>query len=96
MGISLRKKQGIPRPQGRGPLWVVWMDAVRPWKTSTSTASRACSLEGLGCLGMCRQRRRTWGKNGPGVSGPLAGNGTPSHPLSSAAGEKKPLERGLG
>jgi len=41
------------------------MDAVRPEEETTSTVSRACSLEGLGCLGMCRQRRRTWGQGWP-------------------------------
>src|SRR3546814_17179724 len=41
------------------------MDAERPIRKKTSAVSRACSLEGLGCLGMCRQRRRTWGQGWP-------------------------------
>jgi len=43
------------------------MDAGRPQEETTSTVSRACSLEGLDCLGMCRRRRRTWRQGWPWI-----------------------------
>ena len=39
---------------------------------------------------MCRQRRRTWGKHGPGAVCLPAGNGTAPQPFSCAAGKKSP------
>src|SRR3989344_2473778 len=31
-GNLLEEEQETPGPQGKGPLWVAWVDAARPWK----------------------------------------------------------------
>ncbi|MBN0112712.1 hypothetical protein JTL59_33810, partial [Pseudomonas aeruginosa] len=66
------------------------MDAGAPGERSNQHGEPRRSLEGLDCLGMCRQRRRTWGKHGPGAVCLPAGNGTAPQPFSCAAGKKKP------
>src|SRR3989344_5448141 len=64
-GNLLEEEQETPGPQGKGPLWVAWVDAARPWKKTDqcggphSLYRAAGKKKPLGCGGAGGVRRRT-------------------------------------